>query len=135
MARARVALGDVHQDEAGVDQVEGAARRWAGRHVVLQDLDVGCGGAGAGGPREVDVGGEHVPGGADPLGQVVHHRGPARPHLPAAPARGQAQPVEMPEGGGIEQRGEGGEAVHRLGGVVGEEVALAVSSAPADGAG
>ena len=39
-----VALGHVHQDEAGVDQVEGPARRRVGGHVVLEDLDVGCGG-------------------------------------------------------------------------------------------
>ena len=115
-----VALRHVHQDEAGMDEVERSGRWRVGTHVVLEDLDVG--GDGLAGPGHVDVGGEDVAAGADPLGEVVDHRGPARPHLPAAPARGQAQAVEMPERGGIEQGGEGGEAVHRLRGVVREQV-------------
>ena len=108
------------QHEPGVDQVEWAIRGRADRHVVLDDLDLG--GHHTGRPGQVDVGGEDAARRADPLGEVRHHRRPSRTHLPAAPTRREADGVEMPEGRGVEEERERREAIHRLGGVVGEEV-------------
>ena len=103
-------------------QVEGTVRGRILGHVVLPHFDIGC--VQRGRPRHVEVGGQHVPGRSDPGRQVVEHRGPARPHLPDPPPGGQAEAVEVAERRGVEEEGEGLEAVHRLGGVVGEEVAV-----------
>ena len=118
-----VTLGHVHQDEAGVDQVEGPRGGGSAATSCSRISTLGAAGAPAAQERLMSVASD-LPARADPLGQMGHHRRPARPHLPAAPTRGQPEAVEVPEGRGVEQGGEGGEAVHRLGGVVGEEVAV-----------
>ena len=59
---------------------------------------------------------------------MIHHRRPAGPDLPDPPSRRQTEVVEVPEGRRVEERGERREAVHRLGGLVAEQVAVPAHS-------
>ncbi len=106
--------------EAGVHEVEALPRRFLGADVVDAHLDRRAGGRGDLGG--VDVGREDLPGRANFLGQPGHHRGAADADLPYAPAGSDAEPLQVPERGGVEERGEGVEALSRLGLPVVEEI-------------
>jgi hypothetical protein len=110
------------QHEPCVHEVEALPRRFLGGHVVHLDLDRWAGRRVR--PRRVDVGRHDPPGRADLLGEPGHHGCAARPDLPAAPAGPDAEALDVPEGRGVEESGEGVEALSRLGLPVVEEIAV-----------
>lgn len=110
------------EDEPGVDQVEALAGWFFRPHVVHAHLDRRP--AGRGDPRGVDVRREDPAGRPHPLGQPRRHGGSSGSDLPAAPAGADAECLQVPERRGIEERGEGVEALRRLGLPVVEEVSV-----------
>jgi hypothetical protein len=124
-AQRRVALGDVDQDETGVHQVERAGRGVVAADIVPEHLDAF--GGGRPGPGDVDVGGEHAPGGPDPLAQPRRHARPAGSDLPAPPPLGDPGRFEVPERRGVEEGRQRVEARPGLGLPVVQEVSLVLT--------
>ena len=115
-----------------MDQVELAfggrvVGRIVGAHLDLRAGPVRCGL----GPGHVDVGGQHVTLRAHPCGQPPDDRVAAGPHLPAAPAGGDAELLHVGEGRRVEELGERGEPLG--GGLLGVGQQVAVVAHPAAG--
>ncbi len=98
----------MNRREPCVREVE-ALRRFLGAHVVHPDLDRRAGRGVR--PRRVDVGRDDPPGRGRPSWRARTPRTcrPRRP--PAAPAGTDAEALDVPEGGGVEESGEGVEAL------------------------
>ena len=114
-------LGNVDEDESGVDEIEDALWRVVRGDIVLTNLDIPAGKLL--GPGHVDVRREHVTRWTHSRRQPLRNRGPTDANFPAAPPGSDAERVEVPEGHGIEQCGEAVEALPGLGRAVVEQVA------------
>jgi hypothetical protein len=84
-----LALGDVDEHQAGVDEVEGVPGQLVGDEVQLADLQAGRRGLLQ--QAHVEVHGDHAAGVADPPGEPAGERAAARAGVEAVPALADAE--------------------------------------------
>jgi hypothetical protein len=102
-------VSQVLKHQAGVDEAESAARRGFGDQVVPPDLEDGL--VAGGQAADVNAGGQDVAGIADAGGQPLRDGASACAGLPATPAGGDTQPVQVTECGLIQQGSERSEVL------------------------
>ncbi|HEX6419010.1 MAG TPA: hypothetical protein VFZ77_10960 [Acidimicrobiales bacterium] len=122
LARHGGGVGQVPEDEAGVDQVVARRLDRVPGDVVVADLEVRAGQRLE--PPRLDLGGHDVAAGPDPPQQPGGDAAGAGADLQAAPARPDPESVEPAEGEGVPHRGARGQPValgrgRRVEGVVG----------------